>query len=166
MDLVSLLEEAQAAGLSVEAQGDKLVVTGPADAEPVALKLLEQKNGVMALLRGREAANTERALEGLEWVLNVLPAALPSPPFPLNSSMTVTDPERFLRSLRLGIEEGPRGPRARTGALQKQCRELRIVIQRREGGEAAEENKGHRKSRGIHRNRNNAGGLLVAHRGG
>ena len=47
---ITLLREAQAAGLSVRVDGDKLVVRGPKTAEAVALRLLAHKPEVMAAL--------------------------------------------------------------------------------------------------------------------
>ena len=128
MEVVSLLEKARAAGLSVDAEGEELVVSGPPGAEPIALQVLEHKASVMAHLGREDGVDAERGLEGLEWVFEVVPGQLPSPPFRLNSGMTVTDNERFLRSLRSAIAEGAQGPRARTGALQKQCQELREIM--------------------------------------
>lgn len=45
-----LLGEARAAGLSVWAEGDRLVIRGPKEAEPVARLLLERKPVVLAAL--------------------------------------------------------------------------------------------------------------------
>lgn len=51
MDSVTtLLAEAQAAGLKVKAEGNKLVIRGPKVAEPLALKLIEHKVEVLRLL--------------------------------------------------------------------------------------------------------------------
>jgi hypothetical protein len=44
---------------------------------------------------------------------------LPVAPFRLRSGVEVTDPQRFYESLRNDIEQGVRGTRARTGALQE-----------------------------------------------
>jgi hypothetical protein len=49
-DVTGLLQEARAAGLRVEADGDRLVVRGPKAAEPVALKLGAHKPAIMAAL--------------------------------------------------------------------------------------------------------------------
>jgi hypothetical protein len=50
MDGLTLLRRAHAAGLSVAAEGDKLVIRGPRRAEPVALTLLNHKPDVLAAL--------------------------------------------------------------------------------------------------------------------
>ena len=51
MDGVELLSQAHAAGLTVTAEGDKLVVRGPWSAEPLAKELLEHKVEILAHLR-------------------------------------------------------------------------------------------------------------------
>jgi len=50
MDGMMLLRRARDAGLAVKAQGDKLVIRGPKEAEPVALLLIEHKPAVIAAL--------------------------------------------------------------------------------------------------------------------
>ncbi len=72
-----LLGEAQAAGLSVRAEGDRLVIRGPKEAEPVARLLLERKAMVLAALaekpRGRRLYSR---LLGVEfWIVETEAAA-------------------------------------------------------------------------------------------
>ena len=50
MEGLVLLEQAQAAGLSVQAEGDKLRIRGPRCAEMLAKKLLERKVEIINLL--------------------------------------------------------------------------------------------------------------------
>jgi hypothetical protein len=50
MDGLKLLAKARAAGLTVEAQGDRLVIKGPKRANAVANELIENKTKVMAAL--------------------------------------------------------------------------------------------------------------------
>jgi hypothetical protein len=50
MDGLILLAEAWEAGLVVEAEGDKLVIRGPKQAEPVARRLIAQKPEVIVAL--------------------------------------------------------------------------------------------------------------------
>lgn len=52
MDGMTLIAEAQAAGLVVLADGEKLIVRGPKSAGAVALRLLARKADVMAALGG------------------------------------------------------------------------------------------------------------------
>jgi hypothetical protein len=47
---VMLLEEARAAGLTVQAQGDRLRIRGPRRAEEVALRLIAHKAAVLEVL--------------------------------------------------------------------------------------------------------------------
>src|SRR5512136_2848221 len=56
MDGLALLSEATAAGLTVLADGDRLVVRGPRFAEPMARRLLEHKAAVLAALDAELAA--------------------------------------------------------------------------------------------------------------
>ena len=51
MDGLTLLNKAQSAGLTVEAQGDRLFIKGPRRAEAVAKELIDRKTAVMAALR-------------------------------------------------------------------------------------------------------------------
>jgi len=52
------------------------------------------------------------------WVNRVTPADLPPASFSLNRHCVVNDSKKFLESLSREVAQGPRGPRARTGALQ------------------------------------------------
>ena len=52
MDGMTLLGEARAAGLDVQAQGNRLVIRGPRRAECVARRLLAHKTLVLAALAG------------------------------------------------------------------------------------------------------------------
>ena len=53
MDGVALLEEAVEAGLCVTAEGNRLVIQGPGDAEAIAERLIAAKPAVMAVLAER-----------------------------------------------------------------------------------------------------------------
>jgi hypothetical protein len=65
---VTLLVEAQAAGLTVSAEDDRLVIRGPKSAEPLALRLLAQKAEVLRALRQAPASQDA---QGLECVISV-----------------------------------------------------------------------------------------------
>lgn len=82
--------------------------------------------------QGTTAATIEaRANEGLEqfgWLFEIGPDDLPDVPFPLHHAVTVIDKERFLNSLRKDLAQGPRGPRARSGALQSDCARLATLL--------------------------------------
>ena len=78
MDSVTLLADAQAAGLSVRAAGDRLVVRGPRAAEHLARRLLARKEEVLPLLHAEEAAQAE-----IGWRAAALrPQVPPSGPIP------------------------------------------------------------------------------------
>lgn len=51
----------------------------------------------------------------MDWFLTLTP---PTEPFYLEPHLRIDDPVKFFESLRREIETGPRGPRARHGALQ------------------------------------------------
>lgn len=55
------LAEARAAGLTVHADGDRLVIRGPGSADAVAQKLLQHKSEVLAELHRAEAVEWRRA---------------------------------------------------------------------------------------------------------
>ena len=69
MDGLTLLAEARAAGLTVEADGPRLVVRGPKRAATVARRLLDQKRAVMEALQtqpGPEPTPEATAVENIE----------------------------------------------------------------------------------------------------
>jgi hypothetical protein len=55
MDVLSLLDAATAAGLTVTVDKDRLQVTGPRSAEPIVRQLYDYKPAVMAVLAAKEA---------------------------------------------------------------------------------------------------------------
>ena len=63
--------------------------------------------------------------ELIKW-FDVVPK--PTEPFHLQDHIYVTDPEKFFDKLRREIEIGPRGPRARTCALQSDLRNLKAYF--------------------------------------
>ena len=52
----------------------------------------------------------------------------PAEPFLLEPHLRVVGPGKFFESLRCEIETGPRGPRARLGALQSDLRKLKAYL--------------------------------------
>jgi hypothetical protein len=56
MDGLSLLTEALDGGLDVQADGERLVIRGPKQAEPLARRLLARKADVLAALMGNVEA--------------------------------------------------------------------------------------------------------------
>ena len=128
MDALTLLDEAHAAGLSVRSDGERLVVRGPKQAEPIALRLLDAKPDVMAVLVDNEVEHLGWDEDTAELVRWFLTAAPPAEPFELCRGVTILDPARWWRSIRSDIETGPTGPRARYGALQGNLRKLHILF--------------------------------------
>jgi hypothetical protein len=61
VDGVALLDRAQAAGLTVHAEGDRLVVRGPRAAESLALQLLASKTDILPLLTAPPANDLNKA---------------------------------------------------------------------------------------------------------
>lgn len=53
MEVLTLIGQARAAGLTVEVEGDTLIVSGPPDAAPLAQQLGQCKADVIAALRTR-----------------------------------------------------------------------------------------------------------------
>jgi hypothetical protein len=66
MDALALLRRAQEAGLRVEPAGDKLMVRGPKQAEPVVKLLAEHKAEVLAAL-ANTANNAELLVPSLQF---------------------------------------------------------------------------------------------------
>ena len=58
---LELLAEARAAGLSVQAKGDRLIIEGPEEAETIAEKLLENKALILAALASISAPPSDLA---------------------------------------------------------------------------------------------------------
>lgn len=52
----------------------------------------------------------------------------PAEPFLLESHLRIVSPGKFFESLRRAIETGPRGPRARLGALQSDLQKLKAYL--------------------------------------
>ncbi len=69
MVAVSLLQEAEAAGLSVCVEGDRLVVRGPKSAGAIAERLLDHKTEVLKVLADRHTPQS-RSITALSVVLN------------------------------------------------------------------------------------------------
>lgn len=62
MDALTLLREAENAGLVVEAQGDKLLVQGPKSAELIVRKLAEHKPTILKALQPDWAADARKVI--------------------------------------------------------------------------------------------------------
>ncbi len=103
MGAVSLLQEAEAAGLSVRVDGERLVVRGPKSAGAIAERLLDHKAEVIEAL---SAAWDDEMLTLIRWFLGTHP---PTEPFELSKGVTVLKPALWWTATRRDIAAGPRG---------------------------------------------------------
>ncbi len=126
MVAVTLLQEAEAAGVSVRVDGDRLVVRGPKSAADIAERLLDCKAEVIEALAAEWDAEM---LTLIRWFLGTHP---PTEPFELCRGVTVIRPALWWTSTRRDIAAGPNGPRARYGALQQDLRRLAALMKSRE----------------------------------
>ncbi len=126
MGAVSLLQEAEAAGLSVRVDGDRLVVRGPKSASAIAERLLDRKAEVIEAL---SAVWDAEMLALIRWFLGTHP---PTEPFELSRGVTVLRPALWWTATRRDIAAGPGCPRARYGALQQDLRRLAALLKKKE----------------------------------
>ncbi len=124
MVAVSLLQEAEAAGLSVRVDGDRLVVRGPKSAADIAERLLDRKAEVIEALAAEWDAEM---LTLIRWFLSTHP---PAEPFELSKGVPVIRPALWWTATRRDIAAGPGGPRAHYGALQQDLRRLAALMKR------------------------------------
>ncbi len=124
MVAVSLLQEAEAAGLTVHVEGDRLVVRGPKSAGAIAERLLDHKAEILKVLSAEWDAEM---LTLIRWFLGTQP---PTEPFELSKGVTVIRPALWWTATRRDIAAGPNGPRARYGALQQDLRRLAALMKR------------------------------------
>ncbi len=124
MGAVTLLQEAEAAGLTVCVEGDRLVVRGPKSEGAIAERLLDHKAEVIEALGADWDAEM---LTLIRWFLSTRP---PAGPFELSRSVTILRPALWWTATRRDIAAGPGGPRARYGALQGDLRKLAALMKR------------------------------------
>lgn len=65
-----------------------------------------------------------------DWILLLAPDDLPAMPFEIMPGEQVIGRTEFLRRLQADIRQGPRGPRARYGALQRTMEQLKRLLLR------------------------------------
>ena len=114
-----LVQDVQSAGGTIVAAGDKLRLSAPAPLPDSLMRELRQhKAEVMGLVGVEWDAETARIVE---WFLAAPP---PTEPFDLFPYVRIIHPARWWRHLGVDISAGPKGPRARYGALQKDLKRL------------------------------------------
>lgn len=62
MDALTLIRQAEAAGLTLEAQGDKMIVRGPKSAEPIVRRLAEHKPAILQALEPNWADDAAKVI--------------------------------------------------------------------------------------------------------
>lgn len=82
------------------------------------------------LVRRRGPAPVDWPWALADFTLLLQPDDLPPAPFRVNAWTIVENPDRFLHSLQADVRRGPAGPRARYGALQRDLRALRQLLDR------------------------------------
>lgn len=119
-----LIEDVHSAGGTIIAAGDKLRLTAPAPLPDSLMDgLRHHKVAVMALVGPDWDAETARIIE---WFKTTSP---PSEPFELFSHVKVIHPGRWWKNLKADIAAGPKGPRARYGALQADLKRLAEILE-------------------------------------
>ena len=134
MDGMTLLKKAQAAGLRIEAIGNVLKIRGPKRAAPIARRLLENKQAILAELLRKSGAvvidqgwNPEAAAL-IKWFLVEGQNLIPSDPFHLTPWQRVVDPKLFIKSILFDISWGPSNPRNLYGALAADLKRLKELF--------------------------------------
>ena len=114
-----LIQDVHSAGGTIVAAGDRLRLAAP---EPLPDSLMDDlrqhKAEVMTLVGPEWDAETARIVE---WFLAAPP---PTEPFELFRGVNIIHPARWWRHLGAEISDGPDGPRAKYGSLQKDLKRL------------------------------------------
>ena len=119
MACLTLLRQAEAAGLLTFLDGDALVIRGPRRSGPVARQLIAAKAEIVAELRLRERRSNHRTFR--DWTADESALVgwfaanrdrIPAAPFKLAPGRVVTDRDRFLAALDRDLAAGPCGCRA------------------------------------------------------
>ena len=136
LTISEMLGQIRTRGLQMEAAGRKLRC-GPSGTltQPLRTALRTHKRKLLPVLR------TWGPLTGLN-VLYLLYEVVPAQPFRLDQARFASNPGLLLLRLYQDVQAGPRGPRARTGALQEDlqllfdtrpCRNRRAISEIEQG---------------------------------
>ena len=125
-----LVREVESAGGRLSPLDDgRLRVTAPEPlSEDLVDRIRQHKPEVIAILTspGLQASGWDsETAELIRWFSGAEP---PTKPFELSKGVTVANPAHFWEALRRDIAAGPRGPRARYGALQQDLRRLADLV--------------------------------------
>lgn len=115
-----LLAEARQSGAHITLAGNRIRVRATAPPPGLIERLRARKPELVAVLRREQSAGWDAETARLiAWFVEARP---PARPFELMPGVTVMQPARWWTSIHADIAEGPRGPRARWGALQANLR--------------------------------------------
>lgn len=117
-------------GYQIRTDGQDILLNADRDPDPeVATLLLAElkrcKTEALRLLQGKAEAWPAETRTLIE---RFLISPIPEAPFQLNACARVINAELFYAALRRDIAAGPTGPRARTGALQGDLKELQAKL--------------------------------------
>lgn len=141
-----LLSDIVAIGYEILLEGDHVKLryrkrdNPPDTVRPLIDELRQYKAEVVNILKmGSTDAPTEKTEPQLNvkavWPLEIQPLVdwfmmqeAPVEPFFLEPHLRVVGPGKFFESLRREIETGPRGPRAKLGALQSDLQKIKVYL--------------------------------------
>ena len=126
--------QAQELGMKVEITSNKqLSVSAPtgvmtteiqeqfkAFREPIITLLSESEHKLL-----EPATNWER---DCGWIMQISHSDLPITPFQLSTGAWVVDVHQFLKQLKYAVIRGESGPRAKWGAIQHDCKQLKVIL--------------------------------------
>ncbi len=123
----ALVREVQAAGGQIALADGRLKLSAPAPLpDGLVSDLRTHKAEVLSFLQRQASSRWGAETAALvAWFLGTPP---PPEPFNLYPGVTVMRPVHFWDSLKGDIAGGPAGPRARTGAFQKDLRRLAKLL--------------------------------------
>ena len=132
MDVLTLLRAAEASGLTITVEADRVWIRGPKAAEPIVRELMAKKALVIQELTETIAPNTEtqdsETAELVTWILEDGQHLIPDEPFHLGRFIRITNPARFKEHLLYQISLGPDGFHYRRGYLARDLRWLKKVL--------------------------------------
>lgn len=141
-----LLDTGRRAGLEIAFEGDRLLVRGPKDAGDVAQALIDRKAELRSLLATGKRSSAPApspappkppftawpdadTAAAADFCLLLTRDDLPPAPFEFGGRWCIViNRERFLAGIQADAKAGPRGPRAKTGALRVDLLRLRTML--------------------------------------